>query len=68
MADVETVEVTSNGYRSRCLEESAGSRAGATGMCKSVFTEIYDEVGLSGDVVNSVTKWNGQFYFGTDSE
>ena len=22
MADVETVEVTSNGYRSRCLEES----------------------------------------------
>lgn len=27
MADVETVEVTSNGYRSRCLEESAGSQS-----------------------------------------
>lgn len=43
------------------------SRLGLLRMCKSVFTEIYDEVGLPGDVVNSVTKWNGQFYFGTDN-
>lgn len=43
------------------------SRLGLFRMCKSVFTEIFTEVGLDEDVVNTVTKWDGNLYFGTDS-
>lgn len=43
------------------------SRLGLLRMCKSVFTEVYNETGLSEDVVNSVTKWNNHLYFGTDN-
>lgn len=43
------------------------SRLGLLRLCKSVFTEIYSEVGLSENVVNTIVKWNGNLYFGTDS-
>ena len=43
------------------------SRLGLLRLCPSVFSEIYEEAGLQENVVNTITKWNGYFYFGTDS-
>lgn len=43
------------------------SRRGLLCMCPSVFTEVYGEKGLSEDVVNTIVKWKGCLYFGTDS-
>ncbi len=43
------------------------SRLGLLRLCPSVFTDVYHEAGLSDQVVNCVTKWNGNFYFGTDN-
>lgn len=43
------------------------SRLGLLRLCKSVFSEVYSEVGLPANVVNTVTKWQNRFYFGTDS-
>lgn len=43
------------------------SRLGLLRMCKSVFTETFTEAGLEEDVVNTVIKWRGDVYFGTDS-
>ncbi len=43
------------------------SRLGLLRMCKSVFTEIFTETGLEKDVVNTVIRWKGDVYFGTDS-
>lgn len=43
------------------------SRLGLLRLCPSVFSEIYDEAGLSENVVNTITKWNGYLYFGTDN-
>lgn len=43
------------------------SRLGLLRLCPSVFTDIYHEAGLSDQVVNCVTRWNGNFCFGTDN-
>ena len=43
------------------------SRLGLLRMCRSVFTEIFTEVGLEEDVVNTALRWKGDMYFGTDS-
>lgn len=43
------------------------SRLGLLRLCPSAFSEIYEEAGLSENVVNTVTKWNGYLFFGTDS-
>ena len=43
------------------------SRLGLLCLCRSVFTEMNEFDGLSGNVVNTVNKWQGTLYFGTDS-
>lgn len=43
------------------------SRLGLLRLCRSVFTEIFTEAGLEEDVVNTVIRWKGDVYFGTDS-
>lgn len=43
------------------------SRLGLLCLCQSVFTEMNEFDGLSGNVVNTVKKWQGTLYFGTDS-
>lgn len=43
------------------------SRLGLLCLCRSVFTEMNEFDGLSGNVVNTVKKWQGTLYFGTDS-
>ncbi|MCI7766374.1 MAG: HD domain-containing protein [Oscillospiraceae bacterium] len=42
------------------------SRLGLLCLCPSVFSEIGREEGLSGNVVNTVIKWQGKMYVGTD--
>lgn len=42
------------------------SRQGLLRLCRSAFTEIFSEVGLEEDVVNTVMEWNEQLYFGMD--
>lgn len=42
------------------------SRLGLLRLCPSVFTDIYHETGLADRVVNCVTEWKGNLYFGTD--
>ena len=44
----------------------SSSRLGLLKMCKSSFADIYHSAGLSEAVVNSVNKFNGELYFGTD--
>ena len=44
----------------------SSSRLGLLRMCKTAFAEIYLSAGFSEAVVNSVTKYNGKIYFGTD--
>ncbi|MDY5576040.1 MAG: two-component regulator propeller domain-containing protein [Lachnospiraceae bacterium] len=43
------------------------SRLGLLRLCPSVFSEIYKKAGLPENVVNTVIKWKGCLYFGTDS-
>lgn len=43
------------------------SRLGLLCMSASVFSDVYQMVGLTEQVVNSVTSWQGDFYFGTDN-
>lgn len=42
------------------------SRLGLLRMCPSIFREIYEEYGLSENVVNTVIKWQDCMCFGTD--
>lgn len=42
------------------------SKSGLLRMCPSVFTEVYKEKGLYGNASNTVVKWNGRLYIGTD--
>lgn len=44
----------------------SSSRLGLLKMCDSAFDEIYLSAGFDEAVVNSVTKFNGKIYFGTD--
>lgn len=43
------------------------SRLGLLRLCPSVFQEIYEKYGLEETVVNTVVKWQGCLYFGTDT-
>lgn len=43
------------------------SRHGLLKMCRSVFMEVYERLGLEPKVVNAIIKWNGNMYFGTDN-
>ncbi len=43
------------------------SRLGLLRLCPSVFMDVYHEAGLEDKVVNCVTQWKGNFYFGTDN-
>ena len=45
----------------------SSSRLGLLKMCDSAFDEIYLSAGFSEAVVNSVIKFNGKIYFGTDN-
>lgn len=42
------------------------SRLGLLRMAPSAFKDVYSTVGMKSRVVNAVTKWNGEYYFGTD--
>ena len=44
----------------------SSSRLGLLKMCDSAFDEIYLSAGFNEAVVNSVSKFNGKIYFGTD--
>ncbi len=44
----------------------SSSRLGLLKMCETAFAEIYLSAGFSEAVVNSVSKYNGKIYFGTD--
>ena len=44
----------------------SSSRLGLLKMCETAFAEIYLSAGFDEAVVNSVTKYNGKIYFGTD--
>ncbi len=44
----------------------SSSRLGLLKMCETAFAEIYLSAGFDEAVVNSVTKFNGKIYFGTD--
>ena len=44
----------------------ASSRLGLLRMAPSAFKDVYSTVGMETRVVNAVTKWQGEFYFGTD--
>lgn len=43
------------------------SRLGLLELSMSMVDELYKRVGLSEKVVNAVTKWNGSYWFGTDT-
>lgn len=43
------------------------SRLGLLRLCPSVFQEVYEKYGMAENVVNTVVKWQGNMYFGTDS-
>lgn len=43
------------------------SRLGLLRLCPSVFTDVYHEAGLDDQVVNCVTQWRDNYYFGTDN-
>lgn len=43
------------------------SRLGLLRLCPSVFTDVYHKAAMEDKVVNSVIRWEGNFYFGTDS-
>lgn len=43
------------------------SRLGVLEMTKSVFENMFSKGNLPEKIVNSVTKWNGNFYVGTDT-
>ena len=45
----------------------SSSRLGLLKMCESAFAEIYLSAGFDETVVNTVTKFNGNIYFGTDT-
>lgn len=45
----------------------SSSRLGLLKMCKSSFADIYHSAGLQEAVVNSVNRFNGELYFGTDN-
>lgn len=45
----------------------ASARKGVMKFCKSSFVELFSGLGLEEEVVNSVIKWRGKFYFGTDN-
>ena len=45
----------------------SSSRLGLLKMCESAFSEIYLNAGFDETVVNTVIKYNGCIYFGTDS-
>ena len=43
------------------------SRLGLLRLAPSDFVDIYSTVGMENKVVNTITKWNGIYYFGTDT-
>lgn len=43
------------------------SRLGLLKLCRSPFSEVYGKVGLEEKVVNTIARWQGGLYFGTDS-
>ena len=45
----------------------SSSRLGLLKLSASISEEIYSKAGINQDVVNAICKWNGRFYFGTDS-
>ena len=45
----------------------SSSRLGLLKMCESAFVDIYHSAGLSEAVVNTINKFNGDLYFGTDN-
>ena len=45
----------------------SSSRLGLLKMCESSFVDIYHSAGLTDAVVNTINKFNGEFYFGTDN-
>lgn len=45
----------------------SSSRLGVLKMCASSFSEVYNTVSLEKKVVNTIARWNGLLYFGTDS-
>ena len=45
----------------------SSSRLGLLKMCKTAFSEIYLSAGFDEAVVNSVSKYKGKIYFGTDN-
>ncbi len=45
----------------------SSSRLGLLKMCETAFSEIYLSAGFDEAVVNSVTKYQGKIYFGTDN-
>ena len=45
----------------------SSSRLGLLKMCESAFSEIYLNAGFDESVVNTVIKYNGNIYFGTDT-
>ena len=42
------------------------SRLGLLRMAPSAFRDVYSTVGMSSRVVNTITRWQGVYYFGTD--
>ncbi|MCR5217215.1 HD domain-containing phosphohydrolase [Treponema sp.] len=44
----------------------SSSRLGILKLCRSSFTEVYLSAGFDEAVVNTITKFNGDLYFGTD--
>lgn len=45
----------------------SSSRLGVLRLAKSSFSDIYASADMEQKVVNSVTKWNGRLYIGTDN-
>lgn len=43
------------------------SRLGLMSLCPSAFTELFKEADIPEQVVNSVTRWLGRLYYGTDN-
>ena len=43
------------------------SRLGLLRMAPSAFRDVYDTLGMENRVVNAVTYWEGNYYFGTDN-
>ncbi len=44
----------------------ASSRFGVMKLCKNAFSNIFDNAGIDGRVVNAVTEYQGKLYCGTD--